>query len=153
MKFIRFSVVASVLVLGLGLSGCAPKAEQSDATSSSPVSGEKSVTTEVYSTTSDLEQCSLFERAIAPFYESKSASVRSAMWSSMAWKMQPLAFMAVDEDLQNAFYMVMDVSESQSYDQMASAPEEWANSIAEVMAICDLGLGYSFDRLNAAVAQ
>lgn len=147
--------VASALLLvalAVSLSACAPTANSTSAPSS-PAASSKSVTTEVYSSTSDLEQCALFEKALSPYYESKSASVRRAMWSSMAWKMQPLAFMAVDEELQEGFYTVMDVAETQSYDTMVSSPREWANAIAEVMAVCDLGLGYSFDRLNAAFAQ
>ena len=148
----RIVALALVGVIGLALTSCAPKAD-STSSPSSPTSGGKSVSTEVYSTTSDVEQCALFEKAIAPFYESKSASVRRAMWPSMAWKMQPLAFMAVDEELQEAFYAVMDIAETQSYDQIASTPQPWANAIAEVMAICELGLDYPFTRLNAAFAQ
>lgn len=147
--------VASALllvVLGVSLSACSPKADSSGSESSSVVSG-KSVTTEVYSTASDIEQCALFEKAIAPFYESQSASVRRAMWASIAWKMQPLAFMAVDEDLQEGFYMVMDVAETRTYDQMAAAPQDWGNAVGQVMAICDVGLGYPFDRLKAAFAK
>lgn len=122
-------------------------------TSAQPTSSAgTSVTTEVYSSASDLEQCGLFEKAILPFYQSKSANTRRAMWSSMAWKFQPLAFMAVDEELQNAFYSAMDIADTTSYEQVAAAPDSWAQSMGEIMAICDLGFGYKFDALNAALA-
>ena len=64
----RIVALALVGVIGLALTSCAPKAD-STSSPSSPTSGGKSVSTEVYSTTSDVEQCALFEKAIAPFYE------------------------------------------------------------------------------------
>lgn len=152
MKSRRAAVISTLITLSVLLVACAPRAGELKSESSS-VPTDKSVATEVYSTASDVQQCALFEKALSPFYESKSASVRRSMWPSMAWKMEPLAFMAVDEDLQDAFYAAMDVAETQTYDNMTSSPQVWANAIAEVMAVCDLGLGYSFDRLNAAFAQ
>jgi hypothetical protein len=143
----RRLALAAVIMLAAGvtLTACT-------STASSPAP-TKSVVQEVYSTTSDLEQCVLLEKAMLPLWSSKTYASGQAAWQMMAWKLQPLAFMAVDSELQDALYVAMDVASSQSYDQMINNPDEWSEAIGNALGTCDEVIGYKFENLKAAVEK
>ena len=144
MKKIIFATVA-FLSLGMLLTACSSSVAKPEPS--------KTVVQEVTSTSSDLEQCILLEKAVLPLWSSKSYASGQAAWQMMAWKLQPLAFMAVDPDLQDALYAAIDVSSTQSYDRMINAPDEWSEAIGAALGTCDEVIGYPFENLKAAVEQ